>query len=1232
MPKQREDKDGNLLPYTVEQVYGIHFVDGGLLESKAVSIGYVTPKSLAAAAQVSAAADDNDLQDGSVLLKKLLQPELVSVETAENGPHWAESRQGVQLGDMLVGVNGDPMKDAKRAAVRLLDLAGTGEPIRIQVERGLPHPFSSHPRLDLFMGSLSPHSKAEFACTVCHEGQGSATDFKWASHSPNDPETRKRWAREYGWFDNHHWIFPQFPKRFTESTCLKCHHDVVELEPSVKYPEPPAPKVVHGYNLIRKNGCYGCHEINGFDSGESVGPDLRAEPNTFAAAQQMLVQPGFEKLSEDAQAWTRELVYHPENNDVRQLLLEQLYLDADSEAPVLSEYVHSKLVPLFKDVDSPGGLPKPGPALRYIGTKADHKFLYDWVKNPRHFRPSSRMPVFFGQFDHLEGEPKQKEKTQRLEVVEIQSMVTFLLNQSQDTFKPTPRPDWTVPKSDDDRTVQTKRGKKAFELRGCLACHNHGDFPEATSLHDDKHIQQGPDLSNIGDKFDPARNPNGDWLYSWVREPNKYHVRTVMPNLFLEEDEIEGVKVDTAADIAEYLLFSTSGWKPEEGTPGPGEVDVADLNELLDEHDSLTAMATKSVDEKLLFLGRKTVAKYGCYGCHDVPGFEDAKPIGVGLADWGRKDPSKIAFEHIAEYLHGHGGDQEDGDQEDGDLEDGEHEDGDADEHEDGDGDHEAGHEAGHDDDHAGHGHADGLPPFYEEQLMGGHRSGFIYQKLLEPRSYDYHKTTNKKYNDRLRMPKFNFNESEREAVITFVLGLIADPPKAKYVYQPTERDKVLIDGRKLLDKFNCGGCHVLEAEKWQISSPKGFYGERKPNPTAVPYPFLTTHFNTDQVAASEKTDARNLQRVVLEGFPAADKKTGDIVVYDEAGDPLEEGLDYAPRGLEYPFELWKPALIDGKVFEVGGNAINIPAADIEKRYPSTSGFLARYLMPRVVANGKGPEAWGWVPPPLIGEGDKVQSEWLHDFLLEPYEIRPAVVLRMPKFHMTSDEAAKLANYFAAVDNAEYPYAHDSRRQADYLEEADGKYRAASGDDTSRFDAGMRIMANKCSVCHIMDDFRPKGSGRDIAPDLSVIYQRMRPDYLRRWIAKPNRILPYNAMPVNIPFKPEGETLGGVEQNLFHGTSYEQLDGVVDILMNYDRYAKDQVLIAPLVEKYKPVVPAEGAPGEPAPAPVTPPAPVPPAPVPPAPVPPVNPKPVNPKPETSNTRDIQHQRIQNQRQ
>ena len=40
-------------------------------------------------------------------------------------------------------------------------------------------------------------------------------------------------------------------------------------------------------------------------------------------------------------------------------------------------------------------------------------------------------------------------------------------------------------------------------------------------------------------------------------------------------------------------------------------------------------------------MGRKSISKYGCSGCHDIPGFEDAKPIGTGLADWARKTPEK---------------------------------------------------------------------------------------------------------------------------------------------------------------------------------------------------------------------------------------------------------------------------------------------------------------------------------------------------------------------------------------------------------------------------------------------------------------------------------------------------------------------------------------------------------------------------------------------------------------
>ena len=108
------------------------------------------------------------------------------------------------------------------------------------------HPFSSHPRLDLFVGSLSPHKMADVGCTICHEGQGSATAFNGLRTRRTLPNQADKWKNEHGWFNNHHWIFPMSPTRFAESSCLKCHHEVTELEPSERFPDPPAPKLMAG--------------------------------------------------------------------------------------------------------------------------------------------------------------------------------------------------------------------------------------------------------------------------------------------------------------------------------------------------------------------------------------------------------------------------------------------------------------------------------------------------------------------------------------------------------------------------------------------------------------------------------------------------------------------------------------------------------------------------------------------------------------------------------------------------------------------------------------------------------------------------------------------------------------------------------------------------------------------------------------------------------------------------
>ena len=75
-----------------------------------------------------------------------------------------------------------------------------------------------------------------------------------------------------------------------------------------------------------------------------------------------------------------------------------------------------------------------------------------------------------------------------------------------------------------------------------------------------------------------------------------------------------------------------------------------------------------------------------------------------------------------------------------------------------------------------------------------------------------------------------------------------------------------------------------------------------------------------------------------------------------------------------------------------------MPMPSVARRYPALGGDLARYALPFAVSSDektladykeKPNEAWGWLPPPLVGEGKKVQTEWLHDFLLDPFQIRP---------------------------------------------------------------------------------------------------------------------------------------------------------------------------------------------------------------------------------------------------
>jgi cytochrome c2 len=59
-----------------------------------------------------------------------------------------------------------------------------------------------------------------------------------------------------------------------------------------------------------------------------------------------------------------------------------------------------------------------------------------------------------------------------------------------------------------------------------------------------------------------------------------------------------------------------------------------------------------SAAERDLELGRQTIQKYGCYGCHEIRGFEDAKPIGVELTEEGSKPVHQFDFGFVHDVPH----------------------------------------------------------------------------------------------------------------------------------------------------------------------------------------------------------------------------------------------------------------------------------------------------------------------------------------------------------------------------------------------------------------------------------------------------------------------------------------------------------------------------------------------------------------------------------------------------
>ncbi len=318
----------------------------------------------------------------------------------------------------------DPFYDVKQVVVNDLkeDLVYMGMP---KVDRCMtchvgidkkgfeeaPQPYTTHPRLDEFVGGSSPHPMSEYGCTSCHGGRGRGTDFISSGHMPRDLKQKKEWKKKYNWDYLHYWEDKMLPVQYAEAGCFKCHGD--------NMPVKGAPVLSLGMSTFEKAGCYSCHQMDRWADAPKPGPSLYKmaskiekdwtyrwimEPRAFRhnTWMQHFFKKGNNSSSEDIIRTEQETLAMVEflfdKSDNYDQKNKPFSGNPDNGSLLVSSYgcMGCHQIQPEADPDYEPSLQnlriEQGPNLIGLGSKTNEKWLFNWLKNPYSYHPGTKMP------------------------------------------------------------------------------------------------------------------------------------------------------------------------------------------------------------------------------------------------------------------------------------------------------------------------------------------------------------------------------------------------------------------------------------------------------------------------------------------------------------------------------------------------------------------------------------------------------------------------------------------------------------------------------------------------------------------------------------------------------------------------------------------------------------------------------------------------------------------------
>jgi mono/diheme cytochrome c family protein len=337
------------------------------------------------------------------------------------------------------------------------------------LDPSVPQPFRAHPPI--------PHQATAWGCSVCHRGQGAATEVAEAH------ETTLAWEE------------PMLPNRYLQASCGACHSGAAL---------PETPDLNRGRELLLRLNCGGCHQMQGIETPTMRGPDLtnigtkvsRAwiykwlkEPRTITDSDGNVKVNGYVsedeprmpkfRLTDDEisslSAFLSTLRSQPVtpykfNPAVVAALQKRPDLDQAAETRFREMFCttcHSLSVTRGGETQLIGGTI--GPELTKVASKVNQDWLVAWLRDPQAYLPHTSMPRY-GWSDQ-----------------DLYLVTHYLTSTLTD-------PDLLsdVPKLGEPRPDEIQRGRQLFTDKGCVACHVIQGISPAKDF--------GPDLSALGSK------------------------------------------------------------------------------------------------------------------------------------------------------------------------------------------------------------------------------------------------------------------------------------------------------------------------------------------------------------------------------------------------------------------------------------------------------------------------------------------------------------------------------------------------------------------------------------------------------------------------------------------------------------------------------------------------------------------------------------------------------------